>query len=534
MADRNLNFDPTVTNVTPTQDADASLLNAAGDVAEQAATMSANGKALAATAQTQSQFRQLDSQFRLQNSDDPTNPQAIQALQAARQKIVDTNGAGVPSIAMRDFTNKTVELGTQSDDLNAAWATKQQIRNGVSNLQTGRITYLDEANQAGQTFAQDPDGDIQSAMNYQQAMSAMHKFADPVLGADKTGAFLKDFNSDYAKSFVAGVAQSDPVRAAQLLQDPAIAQHFTTQDIGDMTQVIQKTQKQQALQQSLATVKQTADLSDIVNDPHQTYYQKRAAIDQAEMDGMTSTKDAGIARRVLASRSDLDAQTDTPVMADIINKTYDLNASATTSPDDYLMGVKDIQDQVMSMQASNQLTAQDAKKLNQQITNLTSSKLSAATNTAGSEFYDANQKFNVLPPEYRGQATRALFYSAHGQTMTPAQLSNQAQQVIDQINKGRRVAAQNTIQGVQQSDTQFLQGLGVSSEQVAYTAQKYGISQQEVITQLRANSAAKGRSKPAGRMQPSSDDQPDIGSTKVPEPSPGILLPGSEDGDTTP
>ena len=116
MADRNLNFDPTVTNVTPEQDQTTALADAAGQVAEQAATMSAAGKALSATAQTQSQFRQLDSQYRLQNADDPTNPVALQNLQQARQKIVDAQSANLPAIAMRDFTNKTVELGTQSDD----------------------------------------------------------------------------------------------------------------------------------------------------------------------------------------------------------------------------------------------------------------------------------------------------------------------------------------------------------------------------------------------------------------------------------
>jgi hypothetical protein len=521
MADRNLNFDPTVTNVTPEQDQTTALADAAGQVAEQAATMSAAGKALSATAATQSQFRQLDSQYRLQNADDPTNPVALQNLQQARQKIVDAQSANVPAIAMRDFTNKTVELGTQSDDLNAAWATKQQIRNGVSNLQTGRVTYLNEANVAGQAFAQDPDADLQSALNYQQAMSSMHQFADPVLGSDKTGAFLKDFNADYAKSFVAGVAQSDPVRAAQLLQDPAIAQHFTTQDIGDMTQVIQKTVKQQALAQSLSTVKNMQDTSDIVNGDG-TYYQKRAQLDQGEMDGTIAPKDAAIARRVLTSRTDLDAQTDTPKMATVINSVYDLNASASMNPDDYLVGVKNIQDQVMQMQANNELTAQDAQKLNKEIGGLTSAKLASATNTAGNEFYDANQKFNTLPPEYRGQATRALFYASHGQNMTDAQLSNQANQIIDQVNKQRRGAAQSTLQNLQGSDTAFLQGLGYTPDQLAYTAQKHGMSQQQVIQMLRQNAAKK----PATRQAQPLDTGDDIGSTKSPSPDPGILLQG--------
>lgn len=533
MADRNLDFNPTVTNVTPEVDTTTSMADAVGDVAAQAAQMSASGKALAATAATQTGFRQLDSQFRLQNADNPTDPKAIAQLQAARQKIIDEQGANIPAIAMRDYTNKTVELATQSDDLNAAWATKQQIRNGVNNLQTGRVTYLNAANSAGQAFAQDPDSDIASALDYKQAMASMHQYADPVLGADKTGAFLKDFNTDYVKSFIAGVAQTSPQRAAQLLQDPNIAQHFSTQDIGDMAQVIQKTTKQQALIQSESTVHNTVDLSSVINDDSKTYYEKRAAIDQADMAGDVTPKAAAAARRVLTSQSDLDAQTDTPVMSDIISKVYALNATATTSPDDYLVGVKNIQQDVLDMQATNKLTSKDATKLNNEIGNLTNAKLASATNTAGSEFYDANQKFNVLPPEYRGQATRALFYAAHGQNLSPQQLNIQAQQVIDQINKGRRVAAQNTLQGVQQSDTEFLNGMHVTPDMIAHTAQKYGISQQEVITQLRANAAAKARAKPVGKSAPEFDNQEDIGTTKAPEPA-GIVLPGTEDEDTTP
>lgn len=528
MANRPDNFDPTVTNVQPSQDQTATLAASAGDVAAQAATMSANGKALAATAQTQVQFRQLDSQFRLQNADNPNDPQAIAKLQSDRQAIVDQNGQNVPGIAMKDFTNKTIELGTQSDDLNAVWSTHQQIRNGVNGLQTGRVTQLNNANQIGMQLAVDPNANIGAALQYKQAMDTMHQFADPVLGADKTAAFLKDFQSDYAKSMIAGVASVNPQKAAQMLSDPAISQHFSTQDIGDMTQVIQKTQKQQALLQSLQTVKAQTDLSDVVNDGTMTYYEKRAAIDQAEMDGKTTTKSATLARRVLTSRSDLDAQTDTPLMADIINKTYDLNANANTSADDYLTGVKDIQQKVLEMQANNQLTAQDANKLNKQISDLTGAKLATATNTAGMEFYDANQKFNVLPPEYRGQATRALFYASNGQNMTQQQLSNQAGMVIDQINRSRRIAAQKTIQSVQQSDTQFLGSLNVTPDMIAHTAQKYGISQQEVITQLRANANAKSRAKPPAKA-PAPEDGEDIGSTKAATPpDPGIMLDGEE------
>ena len=91
------------------------------------------------------------------------------------------------------------------------------------------------------------------------------------------------------------------------------------------------------------------------------------------------------------------------------------------------------------------------------------------------------------------------------------------------------MAAQNTVNSVQQSDTQFLSKLSITPDMIAHTAQKYGISQQEVITQLRANAAAKARSKPVTRQAPEFDNSEDIGSTKSPDPaSPGIMIDGEE------
>lgn len=535
MADRgDLNFSPSVTDVTPENPDLGTATNTIMQVGDQIAQQSAQAKALQATAQTSTAFRQLDSQFRLNHADDPTNPEALQQLQAARKEVVQTVGANVPSIAMRAYTNKTIELGQQSDVSNTLWSTKQQVRNASNNLQTSRELFLTQANQAGQDYAKTGDGDVGAVLDYVQAGNSMKQFADPVIGGDKTNAFLKDFNTDYVKSFVAGVAENNPKQAAELLDDPNIQQHFTTQDRGDMAQLIQRTQRQQQLTQNLQTVKTNADLTGIVNDPNSTYYEKRVQIDKMDMAGAVTPKAASAARRVLTSQSDLDAQTDTPAMSDIINKTYDLNANANVNPDDYLMGVHDIQQQVLDMQGANKITAPDAQKLSNRITNLTSSRMASATQSVGNEFYEANQKFDALPPEYRGQATRALFYVSHGQNFSQQQFANQAQQIIDQINTRRRQSALDTVTAAQQSDTDFLKTIpNASPEAIDATAKKYGISQQEVITQLRANAAAHARDKASARVprQAPSDieDVPDDGGGRISKPAP-ITVPEDTTG----
>jgi len=518
VANRDLNATPTVTNVTPLDPDTGNVTNLAADIGDQVANMSAQSKALAATAQTSQAFRQLDTQFRLQNADNPNDPAALADYRASRQDIVQQIGQTVPNIAQRDYFSKTIELGQASDTSNQLWTTKQLVRNATNNLQTGAQSYYDQANQAGKDFAQN-GGDIDQVLQYAQANQTLHQFANPVIGADRTGEFLKDFNANYAKSFVAGVAETNPQQAAALLQQPAIAQHFTTQDVGDMVQLIQKTQKQQQLAQSLQTTKNDGQLVDIVNDPNSGYYDKRVAIDKLNMSGAVTPSAAEKAMRVLNSQNDLDSQTDTPQMADVINKVYDLNAQAASKPDDYLAGVRDIQQQVLALQANNQLTARDAGKLNKEINDLTSAKLASATNTAGNEFYDANQSFSVLPPEYRGQATRALFYASHGQNLTPQQLKTQAGQVIDQINAQRRQQALTTVSRIG-SDDALLQAAGYTRQDVQETATKYNTTPDAVIRAMRDNFAARRpASAPVGRMQPSVDDSEDIGSTKTKMPN---------------
>lgn len=527
MANRPDDFSPTVTNVVPQNVDTANLQSAALDIADQAATMSAHSKALLATSQTSLAFRQLDSQFRLAHSDDPTNPDALATLQAQRAEVVTNIGKGVPGMVMQDYTNKAVELGQASDTSNQLWTTKQQIRNTTANMQTQREIELTKANQSGQDFARSGgDIDLTTALSYAQANENIHQFADPIIGKDKTEAYLKDFNPDFVKSFVTGVASHNPQMAEKLLSDPRIADNFSSQDIGDMTNLIARTQKQNALAQSILTTKSDGQLTDIVNDPNSTYFEKRAKIDQMDMEGVITPKAAASARRVLTSSNDLDAQTDTPLMASIINKTYDLNAQAATKPADYLMGVRDIQQEVLDAQGNNQLTAKDAGKLNKQITDLTSAKLSAATQTAGSEFYQANKSFNTLPAEYRGQATRALFYAAHGQNMTPDQVKNQATQIIDQINQQRRATALTTVSRIANDDV-FLQSANITRDQVAEAAKNKGITQDQVIQLLRNKYAAKPRNVPIVRRMAPADAADEAGSTKAP--APVINLPQDTD-----
>lgn len=530
MANRDLDFSPQVTDVVPKTEDTATPFDAAGDIADTIAQQSAQSKALTATAQTSLAFRQLDTQFREQYADDPTNPQGLQNLQAARQAVITKQGGSVPNIAMRDYITQSIELGKTSDTSNQLWTTRQQVHNTANNLNTGMQTYYQQANNAGVDFGTN-GGDLGSALNYIDAAAHLHQNADPIIGADRSGEMMKEFNTNYVKSFVAGVAENDPQRAVALLDEPEIAQHFTTQDRNDMTQLIQKTVKTQALMKTIGTTDENGKLPDIINDQNTNYFQKRAAIDQMDMQGTITPKAAAAARRVLTSSANLDTQTDTPTMATIINQTYDLNANSKASPQDYLTGVQNIQQQILEKQGTGELTAQDASKLSKQISTLTSAKLSDATNNVGNTFYSANQRFNTLPPEYRGDATRRLFYASFGQNMSDQQLNNKADGIIDKINGERRADALATVARIS-NDSTFVKSLGYTDDEVQQAAKNKGITPQAVISALRAKYAKKApaRAPAANSVAPADEDEGDD-KAPMPPPSPGIMLPSDEGSD---
>lgn len=484
MANRPDNFSPTVTNVVPEEPNTASLTNMVLAVGDKLADASAQTKALQATAQTSAAFRGLDQKFRQQYADDPTNAQGLQDLQQARKDVVDKLGDGVPTLVMRDYTNKTIELGQQSDVSNELWTGRQQGRNAVNQLQTAQQSYYLQANTAGRQFAANGGGDINDALGFIQANASMQQFANPVLGADKTGAVLKNFNSNYVKSFVSGVAESHPQLAASLLQDDNIKQHFTTQDLGDMADLIKRTNRQQALTQSLQIVQNNSAVPDLVNNPNLSYFEKRAQLDQWDMQGAIGKDVAASARRYIKSSDDLDAQTDTPVMSGIISKIYDLNENTSLKQSDYLKGVNDIQEDIMNRQASGSLTGGDAQKLNKEMTTLTQKRVADATKAVGNHFGAVNKKFDTLPAEYRGQATRQLFNNSYGQNMSQQQLGNTADLIIDGINKQRRTDALGAIARSTNDDV-FLQATGYSRDQVKQTAANRGISEAQVIQTLR-------------------------------------------------
>lgn len=499
MADRNLDFDPTVTAVTPKLP-DDSLPTGAANIGEQVATMSANAKALNATTQTALAFRQADAQFRQDAASNPQDPEALAKLQSTRAQITSQMGQQVPAIASREYMSHVMEVQQNSDKLNELWGMQQSVKNAHADLTVNEMTQYKIAGDAGRQFASD-DGNfanLDSVLGFEQAQQAISKFAGPVLGESQTTAYLKNFNANYVKSFVSAIAETNPAMAATALQQDNIKTHFTPEEIDDMGALIKKTQKTQELLQSYTITKNDGGLMDVVNDPNSGYAEKSNQIYRGIADGSISSKAGNTAIKILHSQDVVDAQTDAPTMKSIVDRVNDLNANSKLDSDGYLKGVRDMHNQILQESAQGNLTQNDAQKLSKQVDGLMKTRTESATNQAGMEMYAATKQFDALPLEYRAQATRSLFYNMVDNNLNPskdkAQLSNAATQIIQQVNNQRRQNAQQTINGVV-NDSDFVKSSGYTMDDVNETAKNRGISADEVILRMRANVGTKARAK---------------------------------------
>lgn len=494
-----------VTNVVPDKGA-GQVEGAIADMGEQILDQANKSQLVSSMSKAQLDIAKLNNDYQIANQADPFKN--MDQLKQNRQAIIDKYGSNISPFYQEEWNEKAAQLNENNDASVQAWGFKQSKDNTVLNVNTSLRDTMTLASANGTKFGQG-QGNIDALLNFQQARQNIQQFGNEHLGETETNNLLFNFNKDYARSFVAGVASTNPARAAELMNDPRIAGQFDTQQKDEMIGVIKSTDKAQKLQQSFSEGVNNSQIMDLVNDPKLNYFEKRQQIDTLDMQGQISSKAAAAARRVLSSSKNVDSVTDEGFMSDTITKIYDLNNTSGLSNADYLTGAKNIQTDIMDAQSKGQLNVVDAHKLNDQMRTLTASRLSGATQGVASSFGDATKSFETLPPELRGTATRQLFdaqYKAqqtNGTSLTKDQMTTTAQQITDQINTKRRQAAQATIakvngssalttgggmtagQPLSDDDLQLLKDNNFTQDDANETAKRYGINPGDVVRRLR-------------------------------------------------
>lgn len=507
MADRNLNFDPTVTNVTPTLPTLAPALDAAADVADHVATMSANAKALNAVMQSSMAYRQADAQFRQDAASDPNDPAAVAKLQETRAQINSTIGQQVPAISRMEYMTRMMSVAENGDKLNSLWGIQQQVKNADADTKVAQDTDVKMATMDGHQFAQDGGNmaNLGAVLNLDTAKAAIVQHLTPILGAERTEAALTDFSANHVKAFVSAVAETNPAMAKLMLQQDNISSHFTAAQIDDMGSLIKKTEKTQDIIRNIDTAQNDGKLMGILHSDDGTGYLGQInQIQKAAAAGDITSKSADAAIKVLHSQAAVDAQTDAPIMAAIRDDAAGLSMSyrqniLPNGTKDFTQGVSDLQARILTARYNGDLTQPDADRLTKDVNARLTSGIARAVNDPEVATDAVYKKFDNLPPEYKAQATMQLFNESSDQKWTPQQTATRATAIIQQIQDQRRAAALKTVNSLGMSDNAVIKAAGYTMNDVYQTAKESNHTVDEVIAQvaagLRAKSGAAVRAK---------------------------------------
>ena len=183
---------------------------------------------------------------------------------------------------------------------------------------------------------------------------------------------------------------------------------------------------------------------------------------------------------------------------------YDINVLSATNGEDYLRGLNEINKEILDLRSNKEITAEDERRLKRQIKTLTSPKIAKATQSINKSFAKSRELIrNSVPPSYRGEAARQLFYDVDDDIQelieegaTKKEIKDlyrtRTNEIIDRINSERREQAVNkvspgTTPGDEEdiSDGDLLEEFGYSEDQIKSEAQSRGVTEKDVLDTLR-------------------------------------------------
>lgn len=195
------------------------------------------------------------------------------------------------------------------------------------------------------------------------------------------------------------------------------------------------------------------------------YADKLKYINEQEFLGNISSSFAQQARRVIKQFKPNSEKTMSQAQSidEILRRAYDLNESGV-SEEDYLKGVRNIRQDILTMQENGDISTADAIKMNNQLGTATNKKVAEATNVIADGYGAAKDYIDkVLPPELRAEAIREVFYDTSERDTSKMDKStlnqfyyNSAIKAVEKINNKNRNQAIKVKHGETKELTYFV------------------------------------------------------------------------------
>lgn len=215
-----------VTNVTP----DISKEITMGSIAERGQQIIAAGQEAKITenfSKAQLELNTMSHEIQRQYENDPMAGR--EAFKTAQDDVLNRYGEEISPFFRGVWQKNARDLGTRSEVQMEGWAYTQTKKNTVRSINNSIKLNMSQATLDGQNFGNSEEEGIGSMLNYSESKKQLAGFGDKNIGAGATTDLLESYDEDYLKSFMSGVAETNPIKALRMMDDDKVKSSFRDQ-----------------------------------------------------------------------------------------------------------------------------------------------------------------------------------------------------------------------------------------------------------------------------------------------------------------
>lgn len=419
-------------------------------------------------------------------------------IEAKQKELLDRLHKLVPDIVSgfntetnaNDFVRDTEMDVSKTEATLKGLFRKKYIDNNEANL-------IVSAERNRENFIQTGDNGFKQSYIADLETSYKNGFIDK---AAYTQAKLK--TDDWDKLHIYRQAETDPQGVIDNLK--AGNYKVKPEDYNDVLKNLNSIKTNDALlrayQETVTQNKGESDAMDYIYS-NASYADKLKYINDAEFTGNISSSYAQKARRAIKQFKPDGGKTMSQAqnIADVLQRAYDLNEGGFDSTE-YLNGIRSLRSEITEAVNNGDISYKDGVSLNNQLNQATRKRVSQETNFISYQYGKAVDLFkDQLPPEYRNDAIRELFYQTQDIDDSLSDKEKQriynekAVSVVDKIKSDNRLEAEKILAETQTEAaadvfSTLAQKLNLNesdlNRKVDNTAKKYGMTREQVLQQL--------------------------------------------------
>ena len=169
------------------------------------------------------QLMRATNDWRVKNASNPLDPKAIEQLNSDQNKVFSQYDDKIGVFSKGDWQKQSQKIIRQYQEDNLQWGIKQSVQNFQDRVNGTIKKDLFSAQEYGRS-----NDLIRAKSHFEDSLEKIRTSSSGVIPEEKIAEITTDFKADYSKSYIVGLADTDPDKALSMLKDEKVRE-----EIGD-------------------------------------------------------------------------------------------------------------------------------------------------------------------------------------------------------------------------------------------------------------------------------------------------------------